>query len=83
MIDGKTASMEDLVTASKAVTDFIANADTYLDCQEKRNKQAKKLSEDDQAERALTIRSLLNRRNAIGDEFNAQIALFREANPDN
>lgn len=77
IVDGSSASMEDLVANSKEVNAFIDQADEYLDCQEVFDGGNGKLSE-----RALEKRAeLLETRNEIGDNFNAQVAAFQKANP--
>lgn len=82
LVDGSAASLDELVENSKAVNKFIEDADKYLDCQDGMSKFAKNMPEDMQVQRATIMTVLLNRRNAIGDEFNAEVAKYREANPE-
>lgn len=83
IVDGATSAMEDLVANSKAVTGFIAEADTYLDCREAYVKdKSNGLSESDRDAVSATISALTKKRNEIGDLFNAEVAKFREANPE-
>ena len=80
IVDGVTSTMEQLVANSKEVNAYIAEADQFLDCSEARYKKlgSSRAHRDQLAEQ---IRSLTARRNEIGDEFNAQVAAFRAANP--
>lgn len=78
IIQGIDASLEELIANSKSVNAFIEKADQYLDCQAVFNKKTKKLPESVQEQ----LTALLNHRNEIGDEFNAQVAAYREANPE-
>ena len=82
ILDGASSSMEELVANSKEVTGFIAAADTYLDCREAYVKDTTNgLSKDAREEISDSIRDLTKKRNDIGDTFNAQVAAFKEANP--
>lgn len=82
IIDGSSVSIDALVANSKDVNLFIEQADEYLDCQTAFNDEAKKLPKEEKAQRKTEMKSLLKRRNDIGDEFNAQVAAYREANPE-
>ena len=81
--DGATASMEELVGASKAVKAFIANADIYLDCREAamNSEEYKNLAEEEKNAWIEDVSLLTKSRNAIGDNFNAQVSAYKEANP--
>ena len=80
IVDGATASMEQLVANSKEVNLYITEADTFLDCSELRYKRLSS-SRVHKAPVAEQIRLVTARRNDIKDEFNDQVAAFREANP--
>ncbi len=83
--DGATAAMEELVTASREVKAFIADADAYLDCRETamNSDEYGNLSVDDKSAWTNEIKELTESRNSIGDEFNAQVMAYKEANPEN
>ena len=78
IVDGATSSMEDLVANSKAVNAYIADADTFLDCREA---YVKGLDKSERDQHTGAISELTAKRNEIGDIFNAQVAKFKEANP--
>lgn len=82
IVDGSTAAMEELVENSKEVKSYIAEADQYLDCEEEVVKNSDQLSEESRTKRTDRIKRLIASRNEVGDEFNAQVAKFREANPE-
>lgn len=84
ILDGSQATMEELVTNSNEVTAFIEKADEYLDCQDKYGQSDKfqDLNEEQQVSWHEDRMELLDVRNGIADEFNAEVAAFREANPD-
>lgn len=81
--DGATVTMEELVAASNEVKTFIANADTYLDCRQAamQSKTYKKLSDEEKDSWKEGMIALTKSRNEIGDNFNAQVQAFKEANP--
>lgn len=80
IVDGATSTMEQLVANSKAVNAFIAEADEFLDCEERRYKKlsASKVHKD---RLAAEIKAVTANRNDAGDEFNAQVAAYKAANP--
>lgn len=80
--DGASSLVAELVANSVQVNDFIDRADLYLDCEAELGKMAVNLPEQVQIQRATSLMALTKRRNAIGDEFNAQLAAYRKANPD-
>ncbi len=84
ILDGAEATMEELVTKSNQVTAFIEKADEYLDCKEAygQSEEFQELSEEEQVSWHKDRMELLDERNGIADEFNAEVAAFREANPD-
>lgn len=84
VIDGASASMEELVENSEAVKDFIDEADAYLDCYTAYTKTAEfeQLADDAKQELIDTTNAVLEARNAIGSEFNEQVQAYKEANPE-
>ena len=83
LVDGSTASMEELVANSRAVNAFIEQADTYLDCQKAAVENTTNgLSRDERAIRTAQYESLVPVRNEIGDLFNAEVQEYRAANPE-
>ena len=83
VIDGASATMEDLVANSQSVKAFIADADAYLDCNEAfvKSDGFKSLSEEEKKS-ALDMNSgLLDARNNIGEKFNSEVAAYKAANP--
>lgn len=84
VVDGKTATMDELVANSQAVKAFIAAADDWLDCNEAfvQSDAFKKLSTAEQQRRLDLNSRLLDERNAIGDRFNEQVAAWKEAHPE-
>ncbi len=82
LVDGSKASMEELIENSKAVKAFIADADAYLDCEEAKTKEmADGMDKQEMTQRMETLTALTKKRNAIGDEFNTEVAAYKEANP--
>ena len=80
IVDGATATMEQLVANSQEVNLYIGEADLFLDCSELRYKRLSS-SRVHKAPVAEQIRLITARRNAIQNEFNNQVAAFRVANP--
>lgn len=81
IVDGAEVAMAELVENSKAVNAFIESADDYLDCQEALVKSTTNgLSRAVKNEISEGVKSLTERRNSIGDEFNAQVEAFKAAN---
>lgn len=80
IVDGATATMEELVANSKEVNAYIAEADLFLDCSEARYKRlsASRIHKERVAEE---VKLVTERRNEIGEEFNAQVASYQAANP--
>ena len=82
IVDGSKASMEELIENSKAVKAFIADADAYLDCEEAKSKEmAETMDKEEMTQRMESLTAITKKRNAIGDEFNAEVAAYKEANP--
>lgn len=83
IISGDTATMEELVANSQTVKSYIADADAYLDCNEALAKSDafKEMPVEEQKAVIDTSASLLESRNSIGDQFNAEVAAFKAANP--
>ena len=75
--------MDDLVANSQTVKSYIEVADAHLDCTaEYRTTIAYKGLPSDEKDVIDDQRSnLLEERNSIGDDFNAEVAAFQEANP--
>ncbi len=81
--NGETVSREKLVEASEAVKQYIADADAYLDCREKpaKNKEKwKSMSKEEKVALKKEVSDLTKKRNAIGEQFNAEVEKFRKAN---
>lgn len=80
IVDGANSKIEQLIANSEEVNAFIEEIDKFLDCKESRystSSLARRYKEDQADE----IKSLTARRNAISDEFNAQIEAYKAANP--
>ena len=83
LVDGASASMEELVANSEQVKAFIEQADGYLDCRESAmpSDEYKALSRSDQKEYREASKRVLDARNDIGEAFNGQVAAYQAANP--
>lgn len=83
IVEGVTASVDDLVANSEAVKSYIEVADAYLDCtaEYRRTSEYRRLAPEDKEVIENLAGGLLEERNAIGDDFNAEVAAFQEANP--
>ena len=83
IIDGGSATMEDLVANSESVKTFISEADAYLDCREgiAKTDAFKEMSKDEQQAFLKANSDLLKSRNDIGEKFNAEVADYKKANP--
>lgn len=83
LVDGKTASMEELVANSEQVKGYIAEADQFLDCREAviPTEEYKALSKSEQKQYREANKQVLDARNVIGEAFNAEVAGFKKANP--
>jgi hypothetical protein len=84
IVDGATATMEELVANSESVKAFVAGADTYLDCREGFIKTDTFKAMTDQEKKAFIDANgaLLDLRNAIGPSFNEQVGVYTKAHPD-
>ena len=84
IVDGATATMEELVANSEEVIDYIGEVDSFLDCHEAfmQEDSFSDLPENEQVGYANAMETILEARNAIGPEFNDQVQAFREAQPD-
>jgi len=80
IVDGSSSSMDQLVSNSAEVKDYIAKADVFLDCQEDLYKK-NSLSRINREKLSTVIKSVTARRNDIRDEFNAQVEVYKKANP--
>gem|GEM_PF-908833 len=83
IVDGSTATMEELVANSQAVKSYIGDVDNFLDCYDA-FMQSSDFSELPQKEKlvyANAMDNILEARNAIGPQFNAQVEAFRAAQP--
>lgn len=86
--DGSTATLQEMVTAQRAVKQFDADITTYQACVEKENKDAMAANPDmtseQKAEREKIVVQKLN--SAVddaqlwADRLNAQIRVYRETN---
>jgi len=83
IIDGATATMEELVANSEEVKSYIGGVDTFLDCYETfmQSDSFANLPEDEQSVYANAMETILQARNAIGPEFNNEVQAFRDAQP--
>ncbi|MCK9502807.1 MAG: hypothetical protein M0Q95_01310 [Porticoccaceae bacterium] len=83
LVKGASSTMEELVANSESVKAYIASADTFLDCRDAYAKtdEFKGLNQDEQKALIDTSNELLAKRNAIGDNFNKEVAAFKAANP--
>lgn len=84
IIDGASASKEELVENSNAVKDFIDEADAYLDCSTAyvKTPDFEQLADDAKKELIESTKAVLEARNTIGPEFNEQVQAYKEANPE-
>ncbi len=83
IIDGATATMEALVANSEEVKAYIAAADGYLDCREAiaKSDDFKDLPAAEQQAQIAANAQVLETRNKIGDDFNAEVGAYKAANP--
>lgn len=83
LVDGATSSMDQIVANSEDVKGYIAAADLYLDCHAEWRKLIafRGQSRDDRDVIEEEIKVILDDRNAVGDDFNAEVQAFRAANP--
>ncbi len=83
IVDGSTASMEELVANSEEVKGYISEVDSFLDCYDlyMQSSDFSELPQSEQVSYANAMEQILNARNSIGPEFNAQVEAFREAQP--
>ena len=83
IIDGATATMDDLVANSEAVKAYIAEADEYLNCYETfaKSDDYKAMSAEDQRTEVKSYKEVLKVRNAIGEDFNDEVKAYKKANP--
>lgn len=83
IVDGTAATMDELVANSDQVKSYIAEADSYLSCYEGYAKSDEYKALDKAAQKAemATYKDVLNRRNAIGEDFNEQVKAYKAANP--
>ncbi len=83
LVDGETATMDELVANSESVKTFIADADAYLDCNEAfvTSKDFKQLDAAEQKKYLDLNSSLLKDRNDIGEDFNTEVTEYKAANP--
>ncbi|MGD9660994.1 MAG: hypothetical protein AB7U63_06960 [Porticoccaceae bacterium] len=83
LVNGASATMEELVANSESVKAYIASADTFLDCRDAyaKTEEFKGLNQSEQKALIETSNELLGKRNAIGDDFNKEVAAFKAANP--
>jgi hypothetical protein len=84
IVDGATATMEELVANSETVKAFVADADAYLDCREAYAKDDafKALSEDERKDYLAVNSALIDVRNGIGPSFNEQVGVYTKAHPE-
>ena len=84
VVDGASSSMEQIIENSNEVKTYIAEADLYLDCHAAWRQLIafRGLSRDEKDAIEAEIKIILDERNAIGDDFNAEVQAFRAANPD-
>ena len=84
VVDGASSSMEQIIENSNEVKTYIAEADLYLDCHAAWRQLIafRGLSRDEKDAIEAEIKVILDERNAIGDDFNAEVQAFRDANPD-
>jgi len=83
IVDGATATMEELVANSESVKTYISEADAYLDCREGvvKSDTFKNMSKEEQKAFLEANSVLLKSRNNIGEKFNAEVADYKKANP--
>ncbi len=82
LVDGSEATMEDLAGNSEMVKSYIANADEYLDCRESylETEAFRKLPPAERSDYIDENREVLSTRNSIGEDFNAEVVKYKEAN---
>lgn len=83
LVDGATVTMDEIVANSEQVKAYIASADQYLDCREQviPTEEFMARPEAEQESYRADNKAVLDKRNGIGDEFNAEVAAFKKANP--
>lgn len=83
LVDGAKVTMDEIVANSEQVKAYIATADQYLDCREQIIPTEEFLArpEAEQESYRADNKTVLDKRNAIGEEFNAQVSAFKAANP--
>lgn len=84
VVDGASVSMQQLVENSQEVKAYIAAADAYLDCNAAFMNTIAYKDLDTAGKNAVKAeaQALLETRNSIGDDFNAQVMAYQEANPE-
>lgn len=80
LVDGSSASMEQLIANSAEVNIFIEQADVFLDCQEALYKKGS-LPRSTKEKLTELVKAVTTSRNEIGDNFNEQVAAYRAVNP--
>jgi hypothetical protein len=84
IVDGTSATMEELVANSQEVKSYIGDVDSFLDCYDTfmQSSGFSELPQNEKLVYANAMDSILEARNAIGPEFNAQVEAFRAAQPE-
>ena len=83
LVDGASSTMDQMVANSEAVKGYIADADAYLDCREAYivTEEFQALEEGDQQAYRAANKTVLDSRNSISEDFNAEVSAYKEANP--
>lgn len=84
ILDGATATMDQLVANSKSVNAYIAEMDTYLDCREAgmQTEEFAALSKTVRKATKKEVKNLTERRNEIGPRFNAEVQAYKKHHPE-
>lgn len=85
--DGNTASLDDMKAGAKAVKDFVAQSDTYIDCvtsETPKYDPKKPMSDKDKEAMAATqaaaqkkIDAAEDQKKAVGNRMNEQIRIYK------
>ena len=84
VVDGASATLEELKQNSDDINAYIVIADEYLDCTHafEDSRDFDTLGVDAKEQFRAEASAVLAARNEIADEFNLQVAAYQEANPD-
>ena len=80
MPDGETASTEEMVAGQKAVKQYVADGQAFLDCMtELETKTADTASEEEKKNNVVRYNTVVDKMQAAAEGFNAQIKAYKTA----